>query len=397
MRALAALVLFALFAPARGADLVVGMSAAISGPSRALGIELYRGASACFAAVNDAGGVAGQHLRIDIRDDGYSPLPAAENTIRLIDQDVFALFGYVGTPTVTRVLPLLEQHRDSSPLLFFPFTGAPVTRQPPYGSYVFNLRASYREETAGLVEHFLAVDRRRIAVFYQVDSYGRAGWDGVRLALARHGLEMAAEATYRRGTGWTASMAEQVQVLRAGNADAVVSIGSYAACAALIRDARDAGWNVPIANVSFAGSESLLELLQAKPSYLQNLINSQVVPSCDADLPAVRDYREIMARRPPAAPPGADLAGYHSPPVSRVSLEGYLDARLFVEVLRRSGPPFARERLVPAAEAIRDYDLGIGVPVSFGPGKHQASGQVYYTEVQGGRFVSLADWSRWRR
>ena len=59
----------------------------------------------------------------------------------------------------------------------------------------------------------------------------------------------------------TASMQEQVDILRKGDPDAVICVGAYAACAAFVRDARDAGWDVPIANVSFVGSEILLALL----------------------------------------------------------------------------------------------------------------------------------------
>ena len=99
--------------------------------------------------------------------------------MRLVEDDhVFLLFGYVGTPTVTRVLPLIRRYSDRPVYLFFPFTGAQPQRQPPYTECVFNLRASYQEETAGLVEPFLRIGRQRIAVFYQIDAYGRSGWDG---------------------------------------------------------------------------------------------------------------------------------------------------------------------------------------------------------------------------
>src|SRR5262249_16378065 len=180
-RALAFTVLLLLPGAARAEDLVLGMSAAFKGPSRGLGIELYRGAMACFAEVNATGGVHGRKIRIQAYDDGYQPGPAVANTVRLIrDDKVFLLFGYVGTPTVTRVLPLLKRFDDRSVYLFCPFTGAEPQRRPPYDAYVFNLRASYGQETAGLVNHFVAVGRKRIAVFYQIDAYGRSGWDGVR-------------------------------------------------------------------------------------------------------------------------------------------------------------------------------------------------------------------------
>ena len=218
-------------------DIVVGMSAAFTGPSRGLGIELYRGSKAWFDEINDKGGVHGRKIVLRARDDQYNPTPAVENTVRLIDQDnAFVLFDYVGTPTVTRVLPLLKHDSDKSVFLFCPFTGTEPMRRPPYEDYVFNFRASYRDETAGLVNKFLAVGRKRIAVFYQIDAYGRGGWDGVRQALAAHDLRIAAEATYRRGAAFEQSMREQVAILRgtdpAQEPDAVICVGAYAACAA---------------------------------------------------------------------------------------------------------------------------------------------------------------------
>jgi ABC-type branched-subunit amino acid transport system substrate-binding protein len=186
---------------ARAGEIVVGMSAAFTGPSRGLGVELYRGSMAYFADVNSRGGVHRRKIVLKAYDDGYNPTPAVDNTIRLIKQDgAFVLFNYVGTPTTTRCLPLLKGHRDQSVLLFFPFTGAQPQRQEPYGQFAFNLRASYYQETAALVDHFVGAGRRRVAVFYQIDAYGRNGWEGVRTALARHGLRIAGEATYRRGT-----------------------------------------------------------------------------------------------------------------------------------------------------------------------------------------------------
>ncbi len=385
-------------------EIVVGMSAPFTGPSRGLGIELYRGSMAYLEQVNSQGGVHGRKVVLKAYDDGYNPTPAIENTVRLIQKDnVFLLFNYVGTPTTTRCLPLLKQHRDASINLFFPFSGAQPQRQQPYGEFVFNLRASYYEETAGLVDHFVAIGRKRVAVFYQIDAYGRNGWEGVRAALARHDLTMVGEATYRRGTPYEASLKQQVDILRNSDADAVISIGSYAACAAFIRDARDAGWDVPIANVSFVGSENLLALLQTagkdkEIDYTQNLINSQVVPSYhDRTLPAVDQFRQLMERYRPLPPRQLLNEDYQPAPPSFVSLEGFLNAKLLVAILEKMGPPFERHRLKEAAESIHDLDLGIGVPVSFAADRHQGSERVYYTVVQDGRFVPLEDWKVWSK
>ena len=243
-------------------EIVLGTSAAFSGPSRGLGIELFRGASAYFEHINRRGGVRGRKIVIRTYDDGYQPDPSVQNTMSLMLKDeVFALFGYVGTPTVTRVLPMLKKFQERQVYLFFPFTGAQPQREPPYGAFAFNLRASYRQETAGLVQNFVGIGRRRIAVFYQADAYGRSGWAGVRRALKPLGERIVGEATYRRGSKFTGIMRDQVEILKASHPDAVICIGAYAACAAFLRDAVDLGLRVPIANVSFVGSENLLNLI----------------------------------------------------------------------------------------------------------------------------------------
>ena len=380
-------------------EFLLGMSAAFSGPSRGLGIELHRGASAYFEHTNRQGGVGGRRIRIRTYDDGYQPDPAVNNTMTLMLEDrVFLLFGYVGTPTVTRVLPMLKKFQDRDTYLFFPFTGAAPQREPPYGDFAFNLRASYAQETGGLVDNFVAVGRKRIAVFYQADAYGRSGWSGVRAALARHGESIVGEATYQRGTKFTNIMRAQVDILKQANPDAVICIGSYAACAAFARDAVDLGLRVPMANLSFVGSENLLKLLQeahddARP-YTRLLVNSQVVPSYeDVTIPAVREYRDLMSRYEPRAPEELVKEPYSPFPHSFVSLEGFLDAKLLVEVLRRLGDSPSRRGLEAAVFSIKDFDLGIGEQVSFGPDRRQGLQRVYYTVVEDDRFVALDDWS----
>ena len=377
------------------------MSAAFSGPSRGLGSELYRGAKACFNHVNDNGGVNGCKIVLKLYDDGYQPDPCVRNTMKLMLEDrVFLLFGYVGTPTVTRVLPLLKKFQDEKVFLFFPFTGAQPQREPPYGDFAFNLRASYRQETAGLVENLLRVGKRRIAVFYQADAYGRSGWAGVRAALSAHGEQLAGEATYRRGQRFTGTMRAQVEILQAASPDAVICIGSYAACAAFARDAVDLGLRVPIANLSFVGSENLLQLLTESRDdverYTRHLVNSQVVPSYEnTSIPAVREYRELMERYDPAIPRELVKEPYSPFPQSFVSLEGFLDAKLMAEILRRMGGGHDRVKLEKAVFSVRNYDLGIGERVSFGPDRRQGLQRVYYTVVEGGRFVTLDDWQSW--
>ncbi|MCJ2164446.1 MULTISPECIES: ABC transporter substrate-binding protein [unclassified Pseudodesulfovibrio] len=380
------------------------MSAAFTGPSDGLGVEVYRGAMAYFTHLNHQGGINGKMVTVQTLDDGYQPDPAIKNTIDFLEEsEVLCLFNYVGTPTVTRVLPLLKGYGEYQKLMFFPFTGAEPQRQPPYVDYVFNLRASYRQELSGLVDRFADLGRNRLAVFYQVDAYGRSGWDGARRALAARGLQLASEATYRRGAPFGTSMKQQVEIIMRSNPDAVLSIGSYAACAAFVRDARNMGLDVPIANVSFVGSENLLKLLVAAGEaagrdYTVDLINTQVVPSYeDVSLPAVREYRDFMDRFMPVPPV---LAEKHYTPLrySFTSFEGFLNAKVMACILKTyDGNP--SKGLKHAAESIREADLGIDVPVSFGPERHQGLDRVYFTTVNDRKFVPIdaEQWQTWQK
>jgi branched-chain amino acid transport system substrate-binding protein len=395
-------------------EIRLGMSADFSASARALSIELYRGAMAYLRPVNNAGGVNGRRIAITAYDDQYEPDLAIRNTLKLMnEEDVFALFGYVGTPTMNRTLPLLRMHQAKDFLLLFPFTGADTNRIPPYDQLSFNLRASYDQETKGLVDHFVGVNRTRIAVFYQADAYGRAGWAGLREALAKHGLEIAGEATYRRGSPFDQSYDRQVAIMQRLQPEAVICIGTYPACAGFIRDMRDRGVDCPIATISFVGGGAMLKLLSTvgrefNKDYTSGLVSSQVVPSYDDDsVPAVREYRKAMDRyrdaiMPPASllyPDGKRKREYAPLPYGFISLEGYLNAKLFVAILQRMGVGARRADLAQTVLNMGDFDLGMGQPLSFGgpTGRRQASDQVYYSVVRDGRFVPFRDgeWEAW--
>lgn len=388
-------------------EITIGISAAFDGPSQGLGIELYRGAQAYLTEVNENGGVHGRQINLRAYDDGYNPDPAIDNTISLVEDDnVFLLFNYVGTPTVTRILPLLQRYESDSIYLLFPFTGAQPQREAPYDEYVFNLRASYRDETAGLVENFNSIDRERIAVLYQADAYGRSGWDGIKRALEAYGQDIVSEATYARNASFTQNYQEQIDILKAGEPDAVIIVGAYEPAAGFIRDARDNDWDIPIANLSFVGSENMLDLLlqageETGTDYTTNLINSQVVPSyTDTSLSAVNEYLDLMDKHNPQFPNELVQENYSPQPYSFTSFEGFLNAKLLVEILERLGEDPRRMEIDETIEGVDFLDIGIDTLVNFDDSRqnsNQGLHTVYYTVVDEGQFVPLTSWEVWQQ
>lgn len=371
----------------------LGLSAGFTGPTRAMAVELYRGALAAFTRCNRDGGVDGHPVELLAADDRYEPDPAIENTVRFLVRDkVLTLFSALGTPTVSRELPLLRAYANQGARLFFPVTGLESARVSPYVRYVYNLRASYRQEIEALVGAFVDEGASRIALCHQADAFGRSGWDGAGRALARRGLALCGEATFPRLAGMAEDMTPQVRILAACRPEAVLIVGAAPACAALIRDMRREGLTMPVGVVSFAGGEILLNLLTAEGARwgrnLQDgLVLSQVTPDWrDPNLPAARDYRRDLPAVDAAAPPPG---GWTHQPLegSATGFEGYLNARLLLAVLAAMADPTDRSGLDTAVASLGTVDIGIGAPVFLSGPEHQGLDMVYLATADRGRLV----------
>jgi ABC-type branched-subunit amino acid transport system substrate-binding protein len=368
---------------------VIGQAAAFSGPSAGLGIEMWRGAAAAFAEVNASGGVHGRIVELVLADDGYDAERAQPAVVKLIEQDgVFALFGGVGTPTIVKALPVVLKYFQDNGLFYFAnFTGAMPQREPPYVQAVFNVRASYRQETKAAVDAFVAMGKKKIGTFVQDDAYGTDGREGVKLALAGHGLELVADTRYPRGQKFEAGNDASVKILRDAGVDAVIMVGAYQACAGMIRDLRTAGVDVPIHNVSFVGADQMRELLLGvdKPAgtLLRRLLNTQVVPHPEETaIPIVAQYRAAVDKHDPRVPAGFPASGYvPKNKYSFGSLEGYISARAFLAILDKTGPELTRQSFYTTAEAMGQFDLGLGVPAELSPARHQVLDKVWFTVI----------------
>ncbi len=341
----------ALPAAAQGRRIVLGQSAAFSGPAAQLGVQMNLGARTYFNALNAEGGVNGNSIELQTLDDGYEPERCKANTEKFIRDDVFGLFGYVGTPTALAALPLVV---DAKIPFFGPFTGAQALREPFHKS-VFHLRASYYDETALIVRHLTSLGLKKIAVFYQNDAYGKAGLEGVTRALKAQNLAPVALGTVERNT---VSVAPAVRDIAAAMPDAVVQIGAYKSCAAFIRGARKAGYGGTFFNVSFVGTQALADELGREGL---GIVVSQVMPFPYSTTTAIsREYLDAVRKA------GGDARPNYS------SMEGYLAAKVFAEGLKRAGRNPSRDSLVSALESIQNASFG-GFSVNFGPKDHVAS------------------------
>ena len=343
-------------------QIILGQSAALSGPAAQLGIQFHQGAKLYFDGVNAQGGIGRQQIEIRKLDDGYEPARCVENTKKLMADNVFALFGYIGTPTSIAALPLATKAKIP---FIAPFSGA-MSLRDPFNKYAFHVRASYNDETALIVKQSLNMGLKKIAVFYQNDAYGKAGLDGVNLALGLQRLQPVALATVERNS---VDVAPAVKTLMAASPDAVVQIGTYQACAAFIRQARKAGYGGTFYNVSFVGTQALADELGKDGA---GVVVSQVMPSpYNASRAIAREFASAVA-----------AANNKEVQANFSSMEGYVAARLFAEGLKRAGANPTRESLMAGLEGIGSQSLG-GFAVSLSSNDHVASNFVELSMLTG--------------
>jgi ABC-type branched-subunit amino acid transport system substrate-binding protein len=358
-----------------------GISAAFTGPAKELGQNMKRGIETGFNVANANGGVYGRQLRLIAADDGYEPGRAAVTMKQLYERDqVFGLVGNVGTPTAVVALPYAL---DRKMLFFGAFTGAGLLRSDPPDRYVFNYRASYAEETAAVVNYLVKVRRllpEQIAVFAQQDAYGDSGFAGVEKAIRalRGGNESSIlRLNYQRNTvDVDAAVAQlqqgnaQLQQKRLAPIKAVIMVPTYRPAAKFIEKTRNLYPDMIYTSVSFVGSTALAdELMLLGKKYATGVIVTQVVPAVDGHSSLVLEYKSALAKYFPG-----DAPDY-------VSLEGYVDATVLIAALQRNGPQLDTERLVGTFENLRDLDIGLGTPVTFGRSDHQGVHKVWGTQL----------------
>jgi ABC-type branched-subunit amino acid transport system substrate-binding protein len=356
-------------------EILIGSCAALEGPSSFLGRETVTGAEAYFEAINEEGGVNGRRIRLVSSDDSYDPMKTQACWDKLVAQKVFAMGFFVGTPTAVKYVPLADTNQI--PLIGL-FTGA-QTLYTPLRRWVINVRASYGDETREQVDGmWKTLHLRKIGVIYPEDPFGATVLAGVQAALKENGAEPVATASYVRQTNQTEAAIDKV---RAANPDAVVVVGPSNTVAPILKQAHAKGWKPLFVTVSFVGTD---ELIAEAGEDAEGVVVTQVVPPYYlTDLKTVALYRRTLLKYKPSARPNF------------VSLEGFVDAMVMVEGLKKAGKELTREGLIHGIESLHEVDLGLGpeLKLDYSSRDHKGFDHVIPTVIRGGRAVPFTDWS----
>lgn len=355
-------------------SILIGSCSALDGPAHFLGRQTVLGASAYLHMVNDEGGVFGRKIQLQAFDDSYDPERAPACFKRMTKEDVFALGFFVGTPTAKVYVPLAQE--EKIPVVGL-FTGAQLLYEP-LKHEIINVRASYYDETREQVDKLWDANIHKIGVLYQDDPFGKAVLDGVKLALQKHNATPVGLGTFIRNS---TDVALGLKEVMAAHPQAVVIAGPYAPAAAIVKQAHADGWRPQFLTVSFVGTEEFIK--EAGPD-AEGTIITQVMPPYDRmEYPTVALYRKCLTKYSAGEAP------------TFVSLEGFVDAMVLVEGLKRAGKEPTREKFIAGIESIHEMNAGLGpkLILDYSASDHKGFDNVYPTIVKNGQAVLLTEWS----
>lgn len=346
--------------------ITLGMSAPFSGPTGAYGIDMRQTIQTYFEHINKTGGIHGRKLELVALDDGYETDRTLANTKTLIgEKHAFALLAYYGSSPTTEAMNTV--FGPAKVPLVGTISGATSLRESttsnPNARYMFNVRASYADETEAIVNQLVSLGLKNIAVFYQNDGFGKSGLDGVTAALKKHNLTPSAVGTVERNS---IDVSKAIEPITKANPQAVVMVTLYKPTAAFVKGMKKIGQNPMFMTLSPVGTEQLVQELGPDA---RGIGISQVAPYPWNDVvPVVREYQKLLSK------PGTN---------SYYGIEAFITAKTMVEGLRRAGKDLSREKLMAALEGMNNVDLG-GYRINYGPSNRLGSRFVELTVIGAG-------------
>ena len=352
--------------------IVIGASLPTSGIIKSWGDAVTNGVNSYLNYANENNLIKDKKIEFLTYDDKYEPELTLENTNKLIyENNVFALFGFVGTPTVKRVLPLLY---DENVPFFSAFTGASFLRDKKNENFI-NFRASYEQEIEALI-NFLDKQKKlnKVAVFYQNDDYGEEGYISLLESLKNKGIKLVAEGSYKRNT---LSIGHAFNEIKDANPEVIFMIGAYKTNSLFIKKAKENEdlKDTIFCNISFGDANAMIKELKKLDTNTQNLIFSQVVPSyTDSSIPVVFEYQNLMKKY------------YPNEELGFLSLEAFLSTKVLVNAISRIQGDITREKFIYMLKTTPSKLLG-GIDINFE--KTQLLNCVYLFEYKNNQFIEL--------
>lgn len=328
----------------------VGQVAPMSGSEANQGRAYAQGMRLYFDQVNKAGGVQGQPVELEVLDDVGLPEETVAKTRKLLSESKpVVLAGYFGNRNLSALLESKALDGTSIPLVGYQSTDTRVLAS----AQLFSTRAGLVEQMAKISTHLATVGITRLALVFEDRPDAKDLTDLITKAVAPSGAKLVATTMVKKNGSDKA-----VQELQATNtsAQAILLVASSTAAAAFIEAYRIDGGKAQVYATAEADIEQLAKRLPV--SYMSGLSIAQVVPSpYKVSGKLNKDFRDATIAA------GKTL----QVPVSFAMMEGFVNAKVIVEAMRRS-QPVTPEKVGAALRGLEAFDLG-GYWVNFKPGQ----------------------------
>jgi branched-chain amino acid transport system substrate-binding protein len=337
--------------------------------------EIPTGAQAYYDYVNANGGVNDRQIEYIYKDDAYNPSNTSTVVNQLVlEEEVFAIVGGLGTPTHSAVLDFLNSERV--PDLFVSSGSLLWGDDPEANPYTFGWQTDYESE-GKIIGQYIAEEfpDAKVGLFLQDDDFGEDGEAGIRQYIDDQIVSA------QRYTPGNTAVGPQIAALQAAGADFVVgfNVPSYTALSQLT--ARQLGYTPQWFYSNVGSDPTLVGSLLARfsqgavsdASLLDGVLTTDYLPTVDEpDNPWVQLFQKVWDE----SGQEGDLTNYR--------IYGMAQAYTTVQALQAAGQNPTRDGLIEAIEQVgSEWEGPVLAPFRYSADSHMGTSGMSISRLVG--------------
>lgn len=361
-------------------EIHIGQWGPQTGPAAAWG-SVARGTGAYFQWINDNGGIHGRKIVYHMFDDGYNPAKTKAGVKELQEgTGIFAWACGVGSSPGLAVRNYL--HERMIPWVG-PAAGSTHWVTPPQKN-LFAVYPLYEGEAKTLVSYAIdKLGKKKIAIVYLNDEYGKNGLRGASKELKRRGMDFVAQVPVEKGD---TDLKPHTLKLRKSGADVVLLWATPPSAARIVGTAKAMKYAPQFMSTSTCSDFPLM--MHITKGLWQGVICATMGEMPDSDLPLMKTYRDEVFGKYAAKGERWGLFFY----------AGIFFVEPMVEALKNAGRDLTRPKFILEMEKLKNFK-GIGPTVSYKPFdandmySRQGTKQTLLVQcMEGGKAKKLTDW-----
>ncbi|MCX5841637.1 MAG: ABC transporter substrate-binding protein [Deltaproteobacteria bacterium] len=344
-----------------------------TGPAAPWG-SVARGSSVLFNLVNEGGGIQGRKIKYFYRDDMYNPAQTKAIVKELVEKQ--GIFAFVGGVSAAGGLAVKDYLKENKVIWVGPATSV-KEYVFPVNPYLFSVYPLYEDEASLLTKYIVEkLKIKKIGFFYQNDSYGKNGLDGVRQRMNKYKLKLVAEIPVESGEK---DLASQMLKFKNAGAEAVMMWVAPTTAVIALKTCATIGFKPQWVSSSTLSDYALMYKISG--GLWEGVITAAFAEPPDSKLPLMAKYREAAKRMAPEERWGLFY------------MAGILFAEPFVDALKRVGRNLSTEACLKALNATKNFQ-GVGPKITWTSSQHQGSDSVMIQKCgPKGTHIMLQGWT----